>query len=388
MKCLLIMTFIFINGIENAEHKGRQSGTILREDDLDSKAKAWLLMVESGKADDEHVRKITPKSIFIAPLLTSRSNKCKEGYRHDHLGSCVKVIKLDHKAQLEMLLKRLSAMYAEKKPEEESLGQISSGPLHFSLPISGADSTTNDSLEETNSSTVAESTTTESATEDYEYSGAGNETVIEEGSGFEGSGTDEPCCNGTETATLISDEIEDTTTEVTTTEVPYTTENYETETYQPKDVLPVENETAAEEEPSESRIVFPDSLETSKRTASQEDAYQSWQGPYDVRKLPQQQFWWLPPNWRIDEEQRKPAVFKFWSHLPLVHDSSFIPDAHRRFLPPQHHDQFHQPPTRTPDGYSIELQQPLSTPRRGRIYTGRRPHSDLIQPRSYHVVRD
>ncbi|KAL0279467.1 UNVERIFIED_CONTAM: hypothetical protein PYX00_001016 [Menopon gallinae] len=217
---------------------------------------------------------------------------------------------------LEMLLKWLSAMYAEKKPEE-SLGQIcTSRRFPRKVPVS---------------------------------------RVRE---------LDEPCCNGTETATLISDEIEDTTTEVTTTEVPYTTENYETETYQPKDVLPVENETAAEEEPSESRIVFPDSLETSKRTASQEDAYQSWQGPYDVRKLPQQQFWWLPPNWRIDEEQRKPAVFKFWSHLPLVHDSSFIPDAHRRFLPPQHHDQFHQPPTRTPDGYSMSCSN-LFPPRGG-----------------------
>lgn len=145
---LLIMTILFINGIENSKQKVKHLDAVWKEEDIDAKTKAWLLMVESGKVDEEELRRITPKSIFIAPLLTSRSGKCQEGYSHNHLGECVKVIKPDPKIQLDLLLKRLSSFYSEKsKPpekeeeeveeeeEEKEFFKPSSGPLQFSIPI-------------------------------------------------------------------------------------------------------------------------------------------------------------------------------------------------------------------------------------------------------------
>lgn len=158
---LLIMTIIFINGIENTKQKVKHLDSVWKEDEIDAKTKAWLLMVESGKVDEEELRRITPKSIFIAPLLTSRTEKCQEGYRFDHLGQCVKVIKAEPKFELELLLKKLSAIYAEKNnfeelqeekvvEEEEDEGyddenisdkfsESSSGPLQFSIPILNED---------------------------------------------------------------------------------------------------------------------------------------------------------------------------------------------------------------------------------------------------------
>ncbi|KAK6624324.1 hypothetical protein RUM44_011183 [Polyplax serrata] len=139
---LLIMTIIFINGIENAKQKVKHLDAVWKEDDIDAKTKAWLLMVETGKVDEEELRRITPKSIFIAPLLTNRQGKCQEGYRYDHLGQCVKVIKVDPKFQLEFLLKKLNSLYSEKtKPEEEEkpFSEPSTGPLQFSIPILNED---------------------------------------------------------------------------------------------------------------------------------------------------------------------------------------------------------------------------------------------------------
>lgn len=52
-------------------------------------------------------RRITPKSVFVAPSF----NKCSDGYRPDTMGRCVKVVKLNQQAQWDFLLKQLNSMY-------------------------------------------------------------------------------------------------------------------------------------------------------------------------------------------------------------------------------------------------------------------------------------
>lgn len=202
MKCLLITMTILISSIESTEHRSRHSETFLSREELDDRTKAWLLMVESGKVDEEQLRKITPKSVFISPFLSGRSGKCKEGYRHNHLGECVEVIKVDPNVQLELLLQRLSAMHAENIPQDEEERippEMSNGPLHFSIPISISDTTPKDNIRNdipemipvplpmlSNSSKNATNKTQEVS----ESSGFGALESVDgiEGSGFESSG--------------------------------------------------------------------------------------------------------------------------------------------------------------------------------------------------------
>lgn len=79
------------------------------------------------------LRRITPKSIFIAPELVS----CPNGYSSDGKGVCKPdPISIDEEAQRQFFLKRLNAMYGKggggrKKPVEQP-----GGPLQFNIPIS------------------------------------------------------------------------------------------------------------------------------------------------------------------------------------------------------------------------------------------------------------
>lgn len=52
-------------------------------------------------------RRITPKSVFVAPSF----NKCSDGYRPDTMGRCVKVVKINQAAQWDFLLKQINSMY-------------------------------------------------------------------------------------------------------------------------------------------------------------------------------------------------------------------------------------------------------------------------------------
>jgi hypothetical protein len=105
----------------------------------------WLLVdpekprpnMEEGKK-----RRITPKSVFIAPAFSGTSHlpDCAEGYRPDSMGRCVKLVQLNHAAQLDFLLQRLNAMYAAPAVRRGSGGistsdSSSTGPLQVSIPI-------------------------------------------------------------------------------------------------------------------------------------------------------------------------------------------------------------------------------------------------------------
>ena len=106
---------------------------------------AWLLVdTETPRPNNEEgkKRRITPKSVFIAPSFagTSHLPDCAEGYRPDSMGRCVKLVQLNHAAQLDFLLQRLNAMYAAPVVRHDygdlsTSDSTSTGPLQVSLPI-------------------------------------------------------------------------------------------------------------------------------------------------------------------------------------------------------------------------------------------------------------
>ncbi|KAJ4443251.1 uncharacterized protein [Periplaneta americana] len=105
-----------------------------------------LLLVDPDTApkprnEEGKRRRITPKSVFIAPAFSGGSPlpDCAEGYRADSMGRCVKLVQLNHAAQLEFLLQRLNAMYASpvvrRGYEDLTTSDSQSGPLHVSIPL-------------------------------------------------------------------------------------------------------------------------------------------------------------------------------------------------------------------------------------------------------------
>lgn len=96
----------------------------------------WVILDEAEPGTSILLRRITPKSVFVAPTFS-----CSEGYRQDALGRCIKHVKVNQAEQWKFYLDRLNSMYApassSKKPQKEA------GPFHISLPI-GADNSQED----------------------------------------------------------------------------------------------------------------------------------------------------------------------------------------------------------------------------------------------------
>lgn len=100
---------------------------------------AWIVMdpqaaAQSGMESATLLRKITPKSVFIAPALLP----CPEGYKTDSMNRCVKnAFNLDEDAHISFLLQRLNTMYAN----QDSVGnksneqKKSTGPLQLNIPL-------------------------------------------------------------------------------------------------------------------------------------------------------------------------------------------------------------------------------------------------------------
>ncbi|XP_063972028.1 dentin sialophosphoprotein-like [Diachasmimorpha longicaudata] len=82
------------------------------------------------------LRKITPKSIFIAPSLQALP-ACAEGYQPDSMNRCVKNVNINHEAHIDFLVQRLNAMYANfggsKSEAVASSGSAPTGPLQLDL---------------------------------------------------------------------------------------------------------------------------------------------------------------------------------------------------------------------------------------------------------------
>lgn len=93
--------------LEKGEDEFVRSWVII-EEQLVPPSRDELLQIGSiGGGGGVANRRITPKSVFVAPSF----NKCSDGYRPDSMGRCVKVVKLNQAAQWDFLLKQLNSMY-------------------------------------------------------------------------------------------------------------------------------------------------------------------------------------------------------------------------------------------------------------------------------------
>lgn len=106
---------------------------------------AWLLVDSQNQLQNESDRRITPKSVFIAPKLGQRNDSlpdCADGYRADSMGRCIKFVKVDEAAHLNFLLSRLNEMYAansDEEIEESDESMPTAGPLQVNIPLGESD---------------------------------------------------------------------------------------------------------------------------------------------------------------------------------------------------------------------------------------------------------
>lgn len=105
---------------------------------------AWLLLDsqnggQSSLDSATFLRRITPKSVFIAPELPALP-PCPDGYHADTMGRCVKSVNIDHQAHLGFLLQRLNTRYGNRGgssefPSPNNNPKKSSGPLQLNIPL-------------------------------------------------------------------------------------------------------------------------------------------------------------------------------------------------------------------------------------------------------------
>ncbi|XP_044575696.1 putative uncharacterized protein DDB_G0292292 [Cotesia glomerata] len=150
------------------------------EDPQHPSALAWsvLLLADSSVLDSPSPpRRITPKSIFIAPPLQT----CPEGYQPDSMNRCVKDVNINQEAYFDFLLQRLNAMYGNlgnpqhSNPPSSSSSSPSSngslGPFQLNIPIvinSDKESPNPDSVSEKPSVSVSDDKRPENETKKQE----------------------------------------------------------------------------------------------------------------------------------------------------------------------------------------------------------------------------
>lgn len=110
---------------------------------------AWLLVDENQNQNRHSVfnsdgtlrRRITPKSVFIAPTFSPESlPACADGYSSDPMGRCIKIIKLDEDAHYDFIIKNLEEKFGSFDYEDEEkvdqMVKTSQGPLQLNIPLS------------------------------------------------------------------------------------------------------------------------------------------------------------------------------------------------------------------------------------------------------------
>ncbi|XP_033334465.2 uncharacterized protein LOC117225211 isoform X1 [Megalopta genalis] len=103
---------------------------------------AWLLLdsqtgAHSGMDSATFLRRITPKSVFIAPALPALP-PCAEGYQADTMGRCVKNVNIDQEAHFVFLLQQLNSRYGNRGGSSDSFNnnqKKSNGPLQLNIPL-------------------------------------------------------------------------------------------------------------------------------------------------------------------------------------------------------------------------------------------------------------
>ncbi|XP_028130622.2 uncharacterized protein LOC114326447 [Diabrotica virgifera virgifera] len=116
---------------------------------------AWLLVDDQNQnkqlSDGVLRRRITPKSVFIAPTFSPESlPACAEGYSSDHLGRCIKIIKLDQAAQYEFLIAKLKEKFTPVDYDDDYYDEDlpTPGPFQVNIPLDTQSDQGDDTIEE------------------------------------------------------------------------------------------------------------------------------------------------------------------------------------------------------------------------------------------------
>ncbi|XP_059607592.1 uncharacterized protein LOC132255531 [Phlebotomus argentipes] len=100
---------------------------------------AWLRVDSQNPFHSDMTRKITPKSIFIAPNFRNESLPCPPGFKVDHRGQCIRVVSIDPN---DLLANRLQSILASTnlQAEDDEVYDYdaydTSGPFQVNLPLS------------------------------------------------------------------------------------------------------------------------------------------------------------------------------------------------------------------------------------------------------------
>lgn len=95
----------------------------------------WILVDSQGGFQPSMdsatlLRRITPKSVFIAPVLPA----CAEGYHADKMGRCVKSISINVTAHKDFIRERLKLMFGNPQTSKNDQKK-STGPLQLNIPL-------------------------------------------------------------------------------------------------------------------------------------------------------------------------------------------------------------------------------------------------------------
>lgn len=113
----------------------------LNERSPDLTWEAWLLVDDHNQnkqiSDGVLRRRITPKSVFIAPTFSPESlPACAEGYSSDHLGRCIRIIKLDQAAHYDFLIEKLKEKFNPIDYDDYYDDDIQTpGPYQVNIPL-------------------------------------------------------------------------------------------------------------------------------------------------------------------------------------------------------------------------------------------------------------
>ncbi|XP_033210514.1 uncharacterized protein LOC117168801 [Belonocnema kinseyi] len=104
---------------------------------------AWLLVdaqpagSNTGLDSASIPRRITPKSVFIAPSRQA----CADGYKADKMGRCQKVVIINREAHFDFIVNRLNQLYGKNPSQAASTmvdkkqSPIATGPLQLNIPL-------------------------------------------------------------------------------------------------------------------------------------------------------------------------------------------------------------------------------------------------------------
>ncbi|XP_055691412.1 uncharacterized protein LOC129794640 [Lutzomyia longipalpis] len=101
---------------------------------------AWLTVDSRNPFHNDMTRKITPKSIFIAPNFRNESLPCPTGFKVDHRGQCIRVVSIDPNDLLANRLQSILASTNLQMDDDEiydyDASYDTSGPFQVNLPLS------------------------------------------------------------------------------------------------------------------------------------------------------------------------------------------------------------------------------------------------------------